>query len=163
MESPKEKNAKPEEIEANQAVFVKNFNRIIEQPKEVEGRLEGAGEGDVRRKKALNFMNEDLILREALLKDQDIAEIKKVENKYFTMVYGDKFAKHNHLSFGFLEKIFNAQTQMGNLFLRAVRDPKIRGTLFANIIFNMEINVTSQVLRKGSVFKFLFEVRLSLI
>lgn len=96
------------------------------------------------------------MMRRALLKDSNADLVRKLEIDYFQKSYGSFFNAFHQVK---ISPILQYESFLIYNFEKILRHKSIDTNFFFNVLTNMEANISKIILRKGSVAKFIFEVR----
>jgi len=99
----------------------------------------------------------DRILRKALLYSQDQDSIQKFEDEHFIEMYGKWFEYLKNPKIEKIRDVFETENKILVRFMRLMRQQEIVSRDFVEITYMIEESINKNLLRKGSLSKFLFK------
>jgi len=99
----------------------------------------------------------DRILRKALLHGQDQDSIQKFEDEHFIEIYGKWFEYLKSPKIEKIRDVFETENKILIRFMRLMRQQEIVSKDFVEITSMIEESINKNLLRKGSLSKFLFK------
>lgn len=95
------------------------------------------------------------IMRKAFLSETNEKMIKKFEIEYFAHVYGRSFHEINKIT---LEPLLRLESKLTYCLRNALRYRRTTQEKFFSILCTIEDTISNQLLKKGSIFKFVYQI-----
>lgn len=101
-------------------------------------------------------VDEDCIVRQMYLEDTNKTFIDKFEAEYFSDIFGPSFKEINKVT---IEPLIHLESTLTYALKKLARSPQINHLEFFKILGEIEFNISNCLLKKGSLFKLIYQVK----
>ena len=100
-------------------------------------------------------VDEDSIIRQMYLEGTDSKFIDKFEAEYFGDIFGSSFKETNKVT---IQPLVHLESTLTYAMKKLMRHATISSTEFFKVLSEIETNISSKLLKKGSLFKFVYQL-----